>query len=484
MSLTSVLIVLGLVGIGLLGVVRNRRQTDLAQWTIAERGFPRWTSWFLQAGEQLTTFSFLGLAGLAFTGGMSATYAIAYLTMSSVGLYFIAPRFRDLGADRGYLTMADFFADRFRSRALGRTVALLGAIFLVPYLQLQITGLGLIVELATGSTRTSSLSMVVASAMVVGFVLWAGIRGIMRVAIFKDVAMLAALVVVLVGVTWHFGGLGNLFREVEAQRPEHLTLHAGAGFDTTFFLTATFITTLGASLNTFPHLWPPILAAESGAVLRSNYKWLALYQFLVFIPIVVGLGAVVVLDPGTAGNHALLTMADRTLPGWLLALVAIGGASAAMAPAAAIAMGISTLVSHNLLDKASPRVRFRANHATVVVAIGAALVFGLRGADIGALLLLTYGGLTQLAPATALALPDRVRVGAVPVLAGAIAGTATVALLTFADLPIGSWDSGFIALGPNLLVLVALELARRSRSRRGARGGRAQSSSSLDRMVS
>ncbi|MFT4126248.1 MAG: sodium:solute symporter family protein [Gordonia sp. (in: high G+C Gram-positive bacteria)] len=460
----AAIIVVGIIAIGVLGAVGSRGAT-LESWTVAERDFPRWTSWFLQAGESLGTFSFLGLAGIGFYGGVSATFAVFYLTASVVGLYFIGPRLRDLGARYGYLTMSDFFRHRFDSGPLAVVVALVGALFLIPYLALQITGLGLIVQLATGSESARGLSMVLASVLVVLFVGWAGIHGVARTSILKDFAMLAALLVVAIGVVIALGGIPGVFDKIAETQDALFTTHAG-GYDTTFFITAVVVTTIGASFNVFPHLWPPILAAESGATLRSNYKWLGVYQLLLFLPIIVGMAAVLKIDPDTTGNQVLFTVSQATMPDWLVALVAVCGASAAMVPAAAISMGISLLISNNLLPTLSPKAKFQANRLFVVLAIGAALSFSLPGADIGELLLLTYGGLTQLAPAIAVALPDRVRISAWAAMSGIVVGTLTVIVITFAEIPIGSWDSGLIALVPNLVVTAVVEagvrLSRRS----------------------
>ncbi|WP_052207079.1 sodium:solute symporter family protein [Sinomonas humi] len=465
--LTTVIII-GILFIGALGILGRARQREMSHWTVGGRDFPRWTSWFLQAGESLTTFSFLGLAGVAYGGGVSALFALVYLTICSAILYFVAPRIRALGANRGYLTMADFFGDRFKSRSLSIVVALVGAVFLIPYLELQITGLGLIVQLATGSTSASGLSMVVASALVVVFVIWAGIRGIARVSVFKDLAMLVALLIVLAGVIGSVGGVPDVFAKVGEAAPRLLTITT-PGLGTTFFVTSALVTSIGAGFSTFPHLWPPVLAAKSGSVLRSNYTWLPLYQLLLFVPILAGMAGFLVLKPKTPSNNVLLTVAQHTLPDWLVAVIAVAGAAAAMVPAAAIAMGISSLVSNNLIRLKNQALRFRLNHAVVVVAVGLALLFGLAKSDIASLLLLTYGGLTQLAPAVVLALPQRVRAGAIPVLLGILVGTVSVAVLAFGKVPLGGWDSGLVSLAPNLLVLAVAEGVRRSRTR----GGRA-----------
>ncbi|OPX09842.1 sodium:solute symporter [Mycobacterium sp. AT1] len=475
--MTTAIIVAGIVVIGVIGF-SGRRRRDLSGWTVAERDLPRWTSWFLQAGESLTTFSFLGLAGIAFTGGVSATFAVCYLTASAVGLYFVAPRLRDLGAARGYLTMSDFFHDRYRSRSLSVVMAVVGALFLVPYLALQITGLGLIVGLATGSPSARGLSMVLACVLVVVFVAWAGIHGIARVAVFKDFGMLLALVLVAVFVVSAAGGFPEVFTKVAQVSDQLLTTHA-PGYDATFFITAVVVTTIGSSFNVFPHLWPPVFAAKSGQILRSNFKWLGVYQLLLLLPITVGMAAVLLIDPDTKSNSVLFTVSQQTMPEWLVAVVAVCGSAAAMVPAAAITMGISSLLANNVCFAASDRTRFRLNKLFVVVAVGAALWFSVSGADIGALLLLTYGGLTQLAPTIAAALPHRVRLSAPAAMSGTVVGTLVVVVLTFADIPIGSWDSGLIGLGPNLVVLAIVELLVRA-GRRGAGSPAARSALAPD----
>ncbi|MFD6517940.1 sodium:solute symporter [Rhodococcus sp. NPDC060176] len=452
----------GIIILGLLGMYSRSAPKTLANWTVSERNIPRWTSWFLQAGESLTTFAFLGLAGVTFVGGSSAVFAVAYLSLSAIGLYFVAPRIRSLAAARGFITQADFFTDRFSSPGLGKTVAAVGVLSLLPYLQLQITGLGLIVQLVTGSESARGLSMVVASLIIVLFVTRSGIRGIARVAYVKDVLMVLALGTVAGGVLVGIGGVPDVFARVAQSDPLLLTLGSD-GYDTTFFVTAVVITSLAASFNTFPHLWPPVLAAESGAVLRSNYKWLALYQLVLLFPIFIGFAAILTMSSDSSPNKVMLSVTSMVLPDWLVGVVAVAGASAAMVPAAAISMGISTAVTRNLLSIRDHRVQLRANHAVVIAAVLCALGFGLRGPDITDLLLLTYSGLAQLVPATAIGLAHKVRAGAVPVMVGIATGLIALVMITFLPLPIGSWDSGLVALGPNILALVCCELLRRFR---------------------
>ena len=235
-------------------------------------------------------------------------------------------------------------------------------------------------------------SMAVASVLVVVFVIWAGIRGLAKVAVFKDFAMLAALVIVLAGVVAGIGGIPDIFAKVMDTAPSYLTI-SRPGFDATFWVTSVIVTSIGAGVNTFPHLWPPVLAAKSGAVLRDNVKWLAVYQFLLLIPITAGIAATLVLDPKTKSNFVLLGIAQHTLPEPLIAIIAIGGAADG-----------SGGRDHNGHFLAFPRTTCIGRVAPIKTCGSGSTTWrspvadrtrrwrsGSRSSDIGALLLLTYG---------------------------------------------------------------------------------------------
>ncbi|PII86730.1 sodium:solute symporter [Leucobacter sp. OLJS4] len=458
----AIIVGVGILALGALGIAAGR-QRSLTGWAVNGRRNSAWVSWFLLAGEGLTTFTFLGLAGLAFDGGVGATFAIAYLTISYLIFYFAAPRIRELGTPLGAFTISDFFAARYGSRRLGRVVAVIGALALIPYLQLQIVGLGTIVELVTGSAGARGLSMVLASALVVLFVIWAGIRGVARVAVVKDVLMVVAMLVIIGGLVISFGGIPEIFTRVAEEAPGLLTMRGGA-IDPVYFLSATIVTSIGSGFCTLPHFWPMVLGARNGAALRKTAIWQPVYFLLLFIPVTVGFAGALLLDPATPGNAVLLGTTARLLPDWLLGVIAVGGAAAAMVPAGGILIGISTLVSQNVFRRVAPERRLAVNAVVIVTVTLLALLLGLARSDIGALLLLTYGCTTQFAPAIACALADRVRVGARSAGLGILAGSLTVAVITFGGIPIGSLDAGLIALVPNLLVLGAAEAIRRCRS--------------------
>ncbi|MEU4668626.1 sodium:solute symporter family protein [Amycolatopsis sp. NPDC023774] len=460
----------GIVLIGVLGFVGRRKPAaDLSEWTVGGRKFGALTMWFLQAGEVFTTFTFLGMAGLAFSGGVAAMYALPYVPIAYVVLFFLAKRLWWMGKERGYLTQGDFLEDRFSSKFLGTLSAVLGVIFVLPYLQLQITGLGLIVRLVTGDAASGNLSMVLGSVLIVAFVLWAGLRGVAATSYFKDAIMLVVLVVLIIAVPAHFaGGVSGVFHKIEQLHPEKLFVHAGTN-DHTWFITSMLVSAIGVGLMTLPHSWPALMAARDPQVLRRNYMWMPIYELCLLLPMIIGFAAIIVVDKTSDPNGVLLTLSKDALPGWVTGLVVVAATATAMVPAAGILIGISSLVARNIARVRGERKQFWINHGTVVLASALALVLGIFRPDLLAnLLLLTYSGSVQLAPANLLGFLKKVPVGKGPVLSGLVVGEIVVIWLTFFDTKFaGTVNVGLIGLAANVVVLAVAAGIERAVTRPG-----------------
>lgn len=457
----------GIALIGVLGFTGRRRPTgELSEWTVNGRRFGALSMWFLQAGEVFTTFTFLGLAGLVFSSGVAAAYVLPYVPLGYLVLFFLARRMWSLGQQRGYLTQGDFLQDRYHSPLLGTLSAVLGVVFVLPYLQLQITGLGLIVQLASGDAASGTVSKVIGSALVIAFVIWSGLRGVARTAYFKDAIMLVVLIVLVIAVPTHFtGGLSGIFRRVQQLHPSALIIHAGAN-DHTWFFTSMLVSAIGIGFMTLPHMWPAVMSAKDPRVLRRNYAWIPLYELLLLLPMVIGFAALLALRAGSNSNGVLLTLSKIAIPPWALGLVVVAGIATAMVPAAGILIGISTLVARNIARVRQERGQLLVNHVTVVVACGLALLLDiLRPGALANLLLLTYSGTVQLAPANALGLVKRVPIGKYPILVGIVVGEIVVITLTFGEPTLfGTFNVGLVGLAANLVVVgVGALVARLSR---------------------
>jgi len=111
----------------------------------------------------------------------------------------------------------------YNSRPLGILVSCIGVAFLLPYLQLQLTALGLIVEVASLGGISRITAMLIAFVMVAAFVFLSGLKGVASTALIKDIAMMLAMLFFGIYLPFHyFGGVGEMFAKIEAINPTYL----------------------------------------------------------------------------------------------------------------------------------------------------------------------------------------------------------------------------------------------------------------------
>src|SRR5882724_12473004 len=143
-STVALTFISGIVGVGsAIGFFAgSQHKMDLEQWTVGARGFGVVLIWLLMAGEVYTTFTFLGASGWAYSKGGPALYIIGYQPLAFLVSFYILPLVWEAGQKHRLQTQADFFRVRYGSKYLAALVALLGVVCIIPYLQLQLTGLG------------------------------------------------------------------------------------------------------------------------------------------------------------------------------------------------------------------------------------------------------------------------------------------------------------------------------------------------------
>ena len=251
-------------------LARFHHKMDLEQWTVGSRGFGLVLVWLLMAGEIYTTFTFLGASGWAYSRGAPVLYILGYAPLSYVISFYILPPIWEAGRKHRLQTQADFFQVRYASTYLAALVALLGVVCLIPYLQLQLTGLGIIVEVASFGAIHRTPAMIIGFALVAGFVFVSGVRGVAWVSVIKDLLLLFAALFVGIAVPYiYFGGIGPMFAAIAHAKPNHLVMPGSTNdLGHTWYVSAVLMTSFGF------YMWPQFFAAtftaRSGEILRRN----------------------------------------------------------------------------------------------------------------------------------------------------------------------------------------------------------------------
>src|ERR1700675_3080796 len=346
-SLTTIFVIVALgAAIGFLAGVR--RKMDLEQWTVGGRGFGTLLMYLLMAGEVYTTFAFLGASGWAYSRGGPTLYILAYLTLAYVVSFFILPQIWEVGRKYGMQTVSDFFSKRYANKYLAGFVCVIGIASFVPYLQLQITGVGIIVSVASFDGIGRTPAMAISVVLLVAFVFASGVRAVAWVSVLKDVLMVFAAVSIGIGIPYiHFGGIGPMFAALAHSRPAHLTMHgATANLGHTWYISTVLLTSLGFYM--WPHAFAAAFTAKSGDTLRRNAVVMPLYTITLAFVFFAGFTAVLVVPGLPNGDLSLLTIVRKSFPAWLLGVIGGAGALTAMVPAAILTLTAAALFTKNL----------------------------------------------------------------------------------------------------------------------------------------
>jgi SSS family solute:Na+ symporter len=465
-SAIALAIIFGIVAVGTwIGFYAGSRyKMDLEQWTVAGRGFGLLLVWLLMAGEIYTTFTLLGVSGWAYSKGGPSLYILGYQPLAFVVSFFILPQVWEAGQKYQLQTQADFFHVRYGSKYLAAFVALVGVVFLIPYLQLQLTGLGIIVEVASFEGIGRTPAMLLAFALVAAFVFASGVRGVAWVSVLKDFLLLFGALFIGIALPYiYFGGIGPMFTAVAHAKPGYLVMPgATRNLGHPWYVSSVLLTAFGFFM--WPQNMGASFTAKSGNTLRRNAVIMPLYSITMPLMLFVGLTAMLVLPGLSNGDIALITLVRKTFPAWFLGLIGGAGALTAMVPAAIQILTAATLFAKNLYrpvfaPSMTDQQVAKLARMMVLVITAIALFFAIQSSTtLVGLLLLGYAGVAQFFPGVVLGLYSR-RVTMPAVFVGLVAGIAIVAFLMLSKRdPFVGLNAGFIALGVNFALTGAISL--------------------------
>jgi SSS family solute:Na+ symporter len=467
-TLVALSIISAIVAIGSLAGFSARfyHKMDLEQWTVGGRGFGTILVWLLMAGEIYTTFTFLGASGWAYSRGGPVLYILGYGPLMYVVSYYVLPQVWEAGRRHNLQTLGDFFQSRYGRTYLSSFVALVGMVFLLPYVQLQLTGLGIIVEVASYGAIHRTPAIIIAFAIVAGFVFVSGIRGVAWASVIKDFLLLFAALFIGIAIPYiYFGGIGRMFAALAHAKPEHLVMPgATKSLGHTWYVSSVLMTALGFFM--WPHNFAASFTARSGKILRRNAVFMPLYGITMPLMIFVGLTAVLIVPNLNNGDLALLTIVRKTFPAWFLGVIGGAGALTAMVPAAIQILSAATLFSKNICRPVlAPRMTDRhvaalAKIMVLVLTSGALYLAIHSSVSLVSLLLMGYAGVAQFFPGVVLGLFSK-KVSGSGVFAGILCGVAVVAFLVLTKRdPWMGLNPGFVGLCLNLTVVGVISLLR------------------------
>ncbi len=481
MNAALIVIFATVAGVLLLGLrARRGKDMDLEQWTVGGRGFGTLLVFVLMAGEIYTTFTLLGGSGYAYGHGAPAFYILCYGCLAYILSYWLLPPIWRYAKQNRLISQPDFFARKYDSPILGVLVAVVAIIALVPYLVLQLKGLGIIVDTAAYGAMAPATAIWIGAAVVTAYVMVSGVHGSAWTAVVKDSAILVVVLFLGIYLPLHYyGGYSAMFRAIQAARPDFLALPAQgesvAWFDSTVLLTA-----LGFYM--WPHTFGSLYTAKEERTFRRNAALLPLYQLILLFVFFTGFAAILQV-PGLKGpdiDLSLLRLSIQSFDPWFVGVIGAAGVLTALVPGSMILMAAATLLANNIFRPFQPQATdatiSRLARLLVPIIAFVSVIFTLQGGTtIVALLLMGYSFVTQLFPALIASLLPQNPVTKEGAIAGICVGVATVAVTSLTHTTVAmlapvlpealrDLNIGIVALLLNLIALAVVSALTRRRT--------------------
>lgn len=456
---------------------KKGKNMNLEQWTVGGRGFGALFVFLLMAGELYTTFTFLGGSGWAYGKGGPALYILAYSTLGYILSYWLLPPVWHYAKKHQLMSQPDFFVKKYDSPNLGIFVSLVGAVALIPYLVLQLKGLGIIVSQASYGKISPVAAVWVGVLTITIYVMVSGIHGSAWTSVLKDIMILAVVMFLGIYLPFHYyGGFQPMFEAIDAAKPGFLTLPE-KGMSISWFISTVLLTVFGFYM--WPHTFASAYSAKSARVFRKNAMVMPLYSIVLLLVMFVGFAAILKV-PGLEGADAdlsLFKLSVATFDPWVIGLIGAAGLLTALVPGSMILMAASTLLAKNVYKAVVPsasekQVAVLAKYFVPLVAL-VAVYFTFKGGNtIVTLLLMGYSLVTQLFPALLFSLAKKPFVTKQGAFAGMIAGVVVVAYTTISENTLGTMfptlpqavkdlNIGIVALIVNVVLLFLVSFLTR-----------------------
>lgn len=291
-------------------------------------------TWF---GAETVMGASAAVAGEGLSGARAEPFGY-FLALLLMG-FLVAGKMRE----GGWLTLGDFFRERFGPRAETWCVVA-NVVTSVTWAAAQLAALGVIVSALTGLPAQTTLA--VAAVLVVAYTALGGLMGDVVTDVLQGSVLLVGLVILVGVLVARAGGPADALALVD---PAKLALVA-PGESWVARLDTWAVPVLGSLVAV--EAISRFLGAKSAATARkAAFGAAGLYLFAGLIPVVIGLIGPKLGLSLADGDHFLPSLAEELLPPALLVVLVGALLSAILSTVDSNILGVSALLTRNVFDR-------------------------------------------------------------------------------------------------------------------------------------
>ena len=317
----------------------------LDEWGLGGRQFGTWITWFLVGGDFYTAYTVIAVPALVYAVGAYGFFALPYTIVVYPFVFAVMPLLWKVAHAKGHVTAADVVHDTYSSRGLELAVAVTGIFATMPYIALQLIGMGVVIK-AIG--LTGELPIVAAFVILALYTYSSGLRAPALIAFVKDIMIYIVVLVAVVVVPMKLGGYAAVF----AAANDAFTAKGGA---TGLMLKPSQMLpyaslALGSAFAAFmyPHTLTGIFASKSADTIRKNAVLLPAYTLLLGLIALLGYMAYAANIKVTSNNDVVPMLFKTLVPSWFAGFAFSAIAIGALVPAAVMSIGAANLFTRNI----------------------------------------------------------------------------------------------------------------------------------------
>jgi solute:Na+ symporter, SSS family len=317
----------------------------LDEWGLGGRQFGTWITWFLVGGDFYTAYTVIAVPALVYAVGAYGFFALPYTVVVYPFVFAIMPLLWKVAHAKGHVTAADVVHGTYGSRGLELVVAITGIVATMPYIALQLIGMGVVIK-AIG--LTGELPIVAAFVILALYTYSSGLRAPALIAFVKDIMIYIVVLVAVVVVPAKLGGYGAVFSAAN----DAFTAKGGATGLTLKSpqMLAYASLALGSALAAFmyPHTLTGIFASKSADTIRKNAILLPAYTLLLGLIALLGYMAYAAHIKVASNNDVVPALFKELFPSWFAGFAFSAIAIGALVPAAVMSIGAANLFTRNI----------------------------------------------------------------------------------------------------------------------------------------
>lgn len=411
-EMLSFLIIVGYLFLMLVITVWNGRKKRTGKnaegFFLAGRGVSSVLLPLTMIASVMSTFAFLGAPGMYYTHGISYIVLVLSQVWVALMVIYFGNKVRLQANKYGYLSIGDYFQDRYKSPYLKVLASLISVIMTMVFLAMQYVGNARALSVVTGETIPYELSIFISVVFSLLYVVIGGASGVVLLDAIQAIILMAGIIIAAYIAIGPVGGIQALFTSTAESLPDLLSRPGLKGLYTDKYWMMQFIV-LPFGIWLCPHVWSKSLMAKDEKALSRSAISVPLS-----IVIVYGLSALFI---GLAGHLLIpaseVTAADNIVPmlmtrysNWLIAALIMAAAmSAGLSTMNAMLLVSSQIVSQDLIlfgrkHKVSDKKNMLISRTIIVIMALICSMIALRPPQTLVQLVqdVAYTGLAQLAP--------------------------------------------------------------------------------------